>query len=218
MLQLSAAGTRAGSSAVGEPASAALLALESLGDSDVESTGSASPLDVESLRDSSSREVSWELSSEPPFDLESLGDSEARGDSEGSLGDPEVVTCGDDEELGSAEPPELPLPDPLPAGDGLAVGEPPLDPPDEPPPLDGVAVGEEVGDVGDDVGDGLGVGVGVEDRVTGGATAGGTLPLPARSCCQDQPTDPPSGTVREPTPEDEYVHDAFEPSAHHSPQ
>lgn len=217
MLQLSAAGTRAGSSAVGEPASAALLALESLRDSDTESAGSASFLDVESLRDSSSREASWEPSSEPPFDLESLGDSEARGDSEGSLGDAEEVACGDEDELGSAEPPELPLPDPLPepppAGDGLAVGEPALDPPDDPPPLDGVAVGEEVGDVGD----GLGVEVGV-DRVTGGATAGGTLPLPARSCCHDQPTDPPSGTVNEPTPEDEYVHEAFEPSAHHSPQ
>ena len=211
MLQVTAAGTRAGSSAVGEPASAALLALESLGDSEPRSAGSASSLDGESLGDSSSREGASEPLSEPPLDRESLGDSEARGDSDGSLDDSDGVACGDAEGLGSAEPPELPAPEPLPEplpepppdpGDGLAVGVPPLEPPD-PPPLDGVAVGEAAWDedVGDDVGDGLGVEV--VDRVTGGAMAGGTLPLPARSCCHDQPTDPPSGTVSEPTLEDE---------------
>ena len=35
-------------------------------------------------------------------------------------------------------------------------------------------------------------------RVTGGATAGGTLAPAVRSCCQDQPTEPPAGTVRRP--------------------
>ncbi len=229
MLQVTAAGTRVGSSTVGEPASAALLALESLGDSEPRSAASASSLDGESLGDSSSREGSSEPFSEPPLDRESLGDSEARGDSEGSLDDLDGVAWGDAEGLGSAEPPEppeLPSPEPLPEPlpepppdpwDGLAVGVPPLEPPD-PPPLDGVAVGEKAGDedVGDDVGDGLGVEV--DDCVTGGAMPGGTTPLDWRSCCHDQPTDPPSGTVSEPTLEDEYAHDAFEPSAHHSPQ
>lgn len=203
MLQVTPAGTRAGSSAVGEPASAALLALESLGDSEPGSAGSASSLDVESLSDSSSREGSSERSREPFLVLESLGDSGARGDSE-ARGDSDGLACGDADEVG---PPELPLPDPPP--------EPPLD------PGEGLAVGEDVEDVedvGDEVGDGLGVGVGVDERVTGGAMPGGALGPAARSCCHDQPSDPPSGTVAEPTPEDEYVHAAFEPSAHHSPQ
>ena len=53
--------------------------------------------------------------------------------------------------------------------------------------------------------DGLAVGldVGVADAVTGGDTPGGTLPPAGRSCCHDQPTEPPDGTVSEPTPEDE---------------
>jgi hypothetical protein len=73
-------------------------------------------------------------------------------------------------------------------GDGLA----------EPPPLDGVAVGDGVA-----VADGVSLGVGVDVGATGGATPGGTAPLFSRSCCHDQPTDPPAGTVRPPTPEDE---------------
>src|SRR5688572_20600817 len=55
MLQVTHAGTRDGASAVAGPASAAPLALESLGDSEAESAGSTSSLDVESLGDSSSR-------------------------------------------------------------------------------------------------------------------------------------------------------------------
>jgi hypothetical protein len=137
------------------------------------------------------------------------------------LGDPEGLACGDGDELG-VDPPVLPLDPPPLVGDGLEVGDGLDDPepPDDPEPLDGLAVGDGEGlDVGDGVGDGVGVGDGlVVVRVTGGATAGGTLPPAGRSCCQDQPTEPPAGTVSEPTPEDEYVHEAFEPSAHQSPQ
>ena len=175
MLQVTHAGTRDGASAVAGPASAAPLALESLGDSEAESAESTSSLDVESLGDSSSRVGS----SGPPFDRESLGDSEASGDSDGSVGDAEAVADGEAEEPPGLPvlpaPPLVPPPEP---GLGLAVGELP----DDPPPLDGVAVGEGLGDgLGDDedeeVGDDVGVAVGVEDLLTGGATPGGTAPL-----------------------------------------
>jgi hypothetical protein len=109
-------------------------------------------------------------------------------------------------------------------GDGLDVGDGPdepgpfdePDPPDpEPEPPPEPLVGDDVGeDVGEEV---LGDWVGVA-AWTGGATLGGTLAPAARSCCQDHPTEPPAGTVSEPAPDDEYVHDAFEPSAHHRPQ
>ncbi len=99
---------------------------------------------------------------------------------------------------------------------GLAVGEPGFvgatadEGDDDAEPvgeLSGVAL--EVGD-GLEVRDGLGVGVALEVgdglgevRMTGGATPGGTVPPPAWSCCQDQPTEPPAGTVSAPTPEEE---------------
>ena len=90
------------------------------------------------------------------------------------------------------------------------------------PPEDGVAVGDEVGGLDGAVGEGDEVGlvldVGAGAVTTGGATLGGTLVPAVRSCCHDQPTEPPAGTVRAPTPYDEYVHDAFEPSAHQRPQ
>ena len=220
MPHVTTAGTRAGSSGVGGPASGAALGVESLGDSAAVSEGSASLLDVESLGDSPSTAPPFDPFSAPALDRESLGDSTPSGDPEGALGEPEGLACGD--ELG-VDPPVLP-PDPPPlVGDGLAVGvglDDPV-PPDDPDPPDGLAVGEdEVGlDVGDGVGDWVGVGDGlVVVRVTGGATEGGTLPPAGRSCCQDHPTEPPAGTVSEPTPEDEYVHEAFEPSAHQSPQ
>jgi hypothetical protein len=103
---------------------------------------------------------------------------------------------------------------------GVVVGVPPV-----PPPLVGLAVGLVVGEgweeppplVGVAVGDAVAVGLG-EVSITGGTTPGATGPLADRSCCHDQATDPPAGTVSAPTLEDEYVHDAFEPSAHHSPQ
>jgi hypothetical protein len=72
--------------------------------------------------------------------------------------------------------------------------------------------------VGEEVGDGDGLGLGVDVLVTGGATPGGTVAPEARSCCQDHPTDPPAGTVSAPALEEEYAHDAFEPSAHQRPQ
>src|SRR5918993_926267 len=96
MLHVTHAGTRDGASAVAGPASAAPLALESLGDSEAESAASTSSLDVESLGDSSSRAGS----SGPPFDRESLGDSEASGDSDGSVGDAEAVADDEAEEVG----------------------------------------------------------------------------------------------------------------------
>ena len=65
------------------------------------------------------------------------------------------------------------------------------------------AGGRGVAGAGEEVGDGVGEDVGVDELSTGGATDGGTLPPAGRSCCHDQPTDPPAGTVREPTPEDE---------------
>lgn len=128
-------------------------------------------------------------------------------------GVPEGLGVGDVAE--PLEPPEPPPPAP-----GVGVAD------CDPPPLDGVAVGDEPdGDEpGDDVGDdevGDEVGDGVDDGVaaaTGGATPGGTAPLFSRSCCQDHPTEPPAGTVRLPAPEDEYAHEADEPSAHHRPQ
>ena len=130
-------------------------------------------------------------------------------------GVPEGLVVGDDVE--PPDPPELPeplpeLPDAPELGDGLVDDEPPVppDPPVDPLPSDGVAVGEEVEGVGvglDDVGEedgeeGEGL-EGVDVAVTGGKTPGGTLEPAARSCCHDQPTDPPAGTVNEPTPEDE---------------
>jgi hypothetical protein len=204
------AGTRAGSSGVGGPASDAALGVESLGDSTAVSEGSASLLDGESLGDSRFSDASSESFLEPALVLESLGDSTPSGESEGVLGEPEGLACGDGEEV-CDDPLGLPLPPELPplVGDGLEVGDGLVDP----EPLDGLAVGEDV------VGDWVGVGDGLVDvRVTGGATAGGTLPPAGRSCCQDHPTDPPAGTVSEPAPEDEYVHEACEPSAHHNPQ
>ena len=122
------------------------------------------------------------------------------------MGDEDEDPDGDGDE---DDVPEPPPPEPVVGlvGDGLV----------EPPPPDGVAVGDGllVGD-GLDVGDSLGEGVDV--GASGGATPGGTAPLFSRSCCHDQPTDPPAGTVRPPTPDDEYVHVALEPSAHHRPQ
>ncbi len=221
MPQVTAAGTRAGWSAVGAPASAGVLAPESLGDSEGESAPPGASLARESPGDSASRDGA----SDAPVDRESLGDSEATGDSERSLGVPEGVACGDADEPEPPEAPALPAlpPEPFPElGDGLLDWEPPPDPPVDPPPLDGVAVGEDdVGDAvgeGEAVGDGLGLGVAVAVRETGGATLGGTPAPDGRSCCHDHPTDPPAGTVSAPTPEEEKVHDAFEPSAHHSPQ
>lgn len=91
----------------------------------------------------------------------------------------------------------------------------------------GVAVGSLVGSlvgclvgafVGEDVGDGDELGLGEDAFVTGGTTPGGTVAPEARSCCQDHPTDPPAGTVSAPALEEEYAQDAFEPSAHQSPQ
>jgi hypothetical protein len=203
MLQVTAAGIRAGSSALGSTASAAGLAVESPGDSTSESVSSASSLARESPGDLSSTEPSSDPFFEPSLARESPGDSLASGDAEGLDGVPEGVDCGDEPE----PPPE--------AGDGLADG---LDDCDPPPP-DGVAVGDDGEEVGDELGDdvGVGVAVGVLD-CTGGATPGGTAPLEARSCCQDQPTEPPAGTVSEPEAYDEYVHDPFDPSAHQSPQ
>lgn len=97
---------------------------------------------------------------------------------------------GDDGLLGSE-----PLPDPLPD-----PPDPLPDPPDPVPPELGEAVGEVVCD-GDEVAVGVGVGVGVAVVfVTGGATLGGTLVEVVRSCCHDHPTEPPAGTVSEPTP------------------
>ena len=187
-------------------------------------------LDGESLGDSTSLSRLSDAFFDPALVLESLGDSVPSGDSEGVLGDPEAVDCGDGDEV-CDDPPEPPLPvEPPPlVGDGLDVGDGPdepgpvdepdppedPDPPDPDPPEPDPLVGDDVGeDVGEDVlGDWVGVAV-----WTGGATPGGTLAPAARSCCHDQPTDPPAGTVSEPTPDDEYVQDALVPSAHHRPQ
>jgi hypothetical protein len=147
---------------------------------------------------------------------ESLGDSEASGDSE-AVGVPDGEAEGEVVEpfVPPPEPPEPPEPP-----DGVAEG----DEGDEGAVEDGDELGDELGDEeGDELdglglGDGLGVGVGVAERDTGGAMAGGTPDPAARSCCHDQPTEPPAGTVSEPTPADEYVQDDVEPSAHHSPQ
>ncbi len=83
------------------------------------------------------------------------------------------------------------------------VGEGVDDPLDDGPGVGEGDVGEGDGEEGDgeEVGVGLDVGVGV--LVTGGATPGGTLFPAVRSCCQDQPTEPPAGTVSEPTPYEE---------------
>ena len=156
MLQVTAAGIRAGSSADGWPA----VGVESAGDSTSDSVVSASSLARESPGDSSSSVPSSDFFFEPSLDGESPGDSEASGDSDGVAGDLDGDACGDDEPddpdppLPDEPPPALPPPDP---GDGLDDCEP--------PPLDGVAVGDELGeaegdDDGDDDGEDVGVAVG----------------------------------------------------------
>ncbi|SEB28619.1 hypothetical protein SAMN04489844_0066 [Nocardioides exalbidus] len=144
-------------------------------------------------------------------DCDALADGDPEDDSEGNSdadGEPDGVADGEAEgEVVDPDPPPLPPLPPLPPpGVGVAVGE--LEPPPPEPPV-GVADGDEVG-VGVDVGLG-------EAGFTGGATPGGTAEPDGRSCCQDQPTEPPAGTVRPPTPDDEYVHEARVPSAHHRP-
>jgi hypothetical protein len=218
MLQVRAAGIRPGSSTVGWLAPGAALALGLPGDSLSVSAGSAPSFAVESCADASSESVPEpfpepfaEPLPDPPLACESPGDSEARGDSDGVDGEPDGVACG--EEVPSD--PVLPVLPPLGPWDGLDDCDP--------PPLDGAVVGDAVGEVLDDggadeVGDDVGDEVGDDGAgATGGATPGGALE-PARSCCQDHPTEPPAGTVRPPTPEEEYVHAADEPSAHHRPQ
>src|SRR5215218_7030211 len=96
MLQVTAAGIRAGSSVLGSPASGAALAVESLGDSLSESVASASSLASESPGDSSSRVPSSDPFSEPFLACESPGDSEASGDSEGLDGVPDGEACGEE--------------------------------------------------------------------------------------------------------------------------
>jgi hypothetical protein len=125
------------------------------------------------------------LSVESPGDSGATGGSDALGEPE----EPEGLPDGDDP--GVAVPPVPP--------DGLDVGLEEGDGLDEP---DGDAVGEGLDEA---VGDEVGEGDGLDDAavVMGGATAGGTVAPDARSCCQDQPTDPPAGTVSEPTPYDE---------------
>jgi hypothetical protein len=241
--QVSAAGTRAGLSACGSAASEDALGTESVWDSAAEPEGSPPALEGESLGDSPFVEplsapflpVPSPAPAGPALRRESPGDSPATGDPDG-LPDAEAETDAEGDDAGEAEdglddglgpePPE-PLPVPPEGDEGLLGEEPPVDPPeplplpdplpDPLPPGLGEAVGEVVCD-GVDVGVGEGDDVGVEVFIRGGATAGGTLAPAARSCCHDQPTDPPAGTVSEPTPYDEYVQDAFEPSAHHRPQ
>ncbi len=91
---------------------------------------------------------------------------------------------------------------------------PPLLLPSDPEP--GLLVGREP-PLGEEVGSGDGLDVGVRS-CTGAATPGGTTPLDPRSCCHDQPTDPPAGTTSPPTPEVEKVHEPEVPLDHHRPQ
>jgi hypothetical protein len=178
---VTAAGTRAGWSAVGALASAGSLEVESPEDSAPSAGSSGSALALAPP----SRSSFFDGSSAPFLVRESLGDSGATGDSDGSdAADSDGVAAGDD--VGAL-------------GDGLLDCDPLPDPLFEPPsPVglddgddgDGEDVGEEDGElVGDGVGDG-------EAASTGGATAGGAaLPLP---CFHAQPIEPPAGTVREP--------------------
>jgi hypothetical protein len=207
MLQVTAAGIRAGSPALGSPASDAALAVESPGDSTSGSVASGSSLALESPGDSSSSVPSSDPLSDPPLARESPGDSEASGDPEGLDGVPDGEACGEDPDPPDEPeplPPEVPPPAPEGLDDGLVDEPEPPEPPEPPLPPDGEAVGEdgdELGEeLGDDVGDGVGEAVGLDERVTGGATDGGTLPPAGRSCCHDQPTEPPAGTVRLPAP------------------
>lgn len=218
MLQLTAAGIRAGSSALGSPASGAALALESLGDSTSEPVPPRPSLGSESPGDSSSEVPSSDPFFEPRLACESPGDSEAEGDPEGLAGELDGDACGEESEPPDEPaplPPGAPPPEPVGVGDGLdeepdppdpLPPEPPDPPPPEPPlPPDGEDVGD--GD-GDEPGaelagsDGVGVAVGVA-WCTGGETLGETAPVAPRSCCQDQPTEPPAGTVSEPAEYDE---------------
>ena len=223
-------GTRAGWSALDVPPVAA--AAPASGASEV-----ASPLPGASLVASSPRPpfvpplVRSFAPSVPAVAGESLGDSRSRGDALGLSADLEGEACGEDDPV--APPPAFPPGEGLEDGleDGLDVPPaeppdvPPVDPPDVPPeeppdvpPEEPPDVPPDVPPVGEDEGDGVGDGLGDDDWVTGGATPGGTAEPAARSCCHDHPTEPPAGTVSVPTPEDEYVQDPFEPSAHHRPQ
>jgi hypothetical protein len=124
---------------------------------------------------------------------ESPGDSLARGDSEGSLdGVDEALAEG----LAEGDEPVLPPPflPPLPPEVGDEVGDGVLDPVDPSPPVEGDEVGVEEGE------DVVGVAVGVLGATGGAAPGGAALPVP---CFQDQPTEPPAGTISPPTPADE---------------
>jgi hypothetical protein len=160
----------------------------------------------------------------PALRCESPGDSLAIGDSEGVLDADGEEDDGLDDGLDEGLAPEPPEPPEPPDGEGELLGwdpppdpeplpppdpeplpppEPEPDPPPEPPPEPPPGLGEEVGDDvwdGVEVGEGVGVDVGVDVFVTGGATPGGTLDPAARSCCHDHATEPPAGTVSEPTP------------------
>src|SRR6478609_511964 len=230
--QVRAAGTRAGLSACGSVASEDAVDAESMGDSASEPDGSAPALVAESLGDSPPPEPCADPAPEPlpdplsdplsPFVPapsgpalrgESPGDSLASGDGEGvpdAEGDEDVDGLDVLDGLGDGElPPPLPLPFPPPF-------PPPLPPPPPVEPLVGPEVGEGVG-LELDGSDVVGLAVGVAG-LTGGGTAGGTPPPAGRSCCHAQPTEPPAGTIRPPTPEDENVQDDDVPSDHHRPQ
>jgi hypothetical protein len=225
MLHVIHAGTRAGWSTVDASTSVVVLAPVPPGDSEA-APGSSAPWLGEALADSSSTALSSvRLPSvgsspglfEPAFAREfppvpgaTVAPAVAEGVPEGGA---EGVAEGDVD--GEADAVEPPAPEPEPAPDPPDPPDPPEPPPEpvvglvgeglaEPlPPLVGVAVGDGVDEVvGDALGEAVGVGDGVE-AATGGATLGGTLVPAVRSCCHDQPTDPPAGTVREPTPEDE---------------
>lgn len=185
MLHVIPAGTRAGSTTLEASLASASVTL----------------LGVESSKDSGASEGSSDGLPAGSLLRESPGDSGASGDSE-ALGDPEGLL--EDDGLGEAVPPAPPdgLAVGLGFGVGVGVG---VEDADGLEGLDAEADGDEVGEgLGEAVGDGVCEGDGLDEAAaTGGATLGGTLAPDARSCCQDQPTEPPAGTVSEPTPYEE---------------
>ena len=204
--QVSAAGTRVGSSTAvpASDAGAVEAASEPASDGSVGAAPSAPPSGSSCLSSCrSDASPSPVRSPASPRDSDASPDAEPEGETDGVS---EGVSEGDADDTPGPRclPGAVPDDDPPPAEldwPGVAVDDG-FDGPGEVGPRVGLWVGLEEGlRVGLGLEEGLRVGLGVAEgaRWTGGATPGGTAPEP-RSCCHDHASEPPAGTTRPPTP------------------